>query len=46
MTTFPLFATGLFDPRAAATAPALRVGAALPDPPFDASAQAALIVAS
>ena len=35
MTTFPLFATGLRDPRAAATAPVLRVGAALPDPPFE-----------
>jgi polar amino acid transport system substrate-binding protein len=35
MTTFPLFTTGLFDPRAARTAPALRVGAALPDPPFE-----------
>jgi ABC-type amino acid transport substrate-binding protein len=33
-TAFPLFATGLRDPRAARTAPVLRVGAALPDPPF------------
>jgi polar amino acid transport system substrate-binding protein len=35
MTTLPLFATSLRDPRAAATAPVLRVGAALPDPPFE-----------
>jgi polar amino acid transport system substrate-binding protein len=35
MTTFPLFTTGLRHPRAAATAPVLRVGAALPDPPFE-----------
>jgi polar amino acid transport system substrate-binding protein len=35
MTTFPLFATGLFNSRAAVIAPVLRVGAALPDPPFE-----------
>lgn len=35
MTTFPLFATGLLDPRAARAASVLRVGAALPDPPFE-----------
>jgi len=35
MTTLPPFATGRRDPRAATTAPVLRVGAALPDPPFE-----------
>ena len=35
LAALPLFATGLIKPRAARAAPVLRVGAALPDPPFE-----------
>src|SRR5579872_1568680 len=35
LAALPLFATGLLNPGVARTAPVLRVGAALPDPPFE-----------
>ena len=35
LAALPLSATGLIDPRVARTGPVLRVGAALPDPPFE-----------
>jgi ABC-type amino acid transport substrate-binding protein len=35
LAALPLFATSLFDPRVAREEPVLRVGAALPDPPFE-----------
>jgi polar amino acid transport system substrate-binding protein len=35
LTALPFFATGAFVPRAGKSAAALRVGAALPDPPFE-----------
>jgi ABC-type amino acid transport substrate-binding protein len=39
LAALPLFATGLIKPRAARAAPVLRVGAALPDPPFEFNAK-------
>jgi len=35
LAALPLFAAGLTSPSVGRTAPALRVGAALPDPPFE-----------
>src|SRR3954462_6495836 len=40
LTAVPLLATGMIRPRTGAAAPVLRVGAALPDPPFEFMAEA------